>query len=67
VSREDALDDELIYLLTIRNALIGLRDRLRRFHDERVTRRPPFGQGTPLTSWCQNGCHVLWTNFTRGG
>ena len=67
VSGEDALNDELIELLTILNALIGLRGRFRRFHDERVTRRPPFGQGAAHAGSCVYSCHVLRTNRTSTG
>src|SRR5438067_1785944 len=44
VTREDALDNELIGVVPIHDRDVGARDGFRRLHDERVTHCSPLGQ-----------------------
>jgi hypothetical protein len=50
VPRENALNDQLIRVVRINDALISPNGWLRRLHDNRVTKFPRFGQASPAAS-----------------
>jgi hypothetical protein len=65
VSREDALDYELISVVLINYSLISPKSWLRRLHDNRVTHFPRFGQVSGPAVPLEKVRHVNWTRQPR--